>query len=92
MDRKRRGEKSYNKNNLEKAINLLNTDSALTGYKYKPSWKLKTGNVVVAVDPNYYRPTEVDMLIGNPAKAEKILGWKAKTNLKEEAYDEIRSQ
>jgi GDPmannose 4,6-dehydratase len=34
------------------------------------------GNVVVEVDPNYFRPTEVENLIGNPEKAEKILGWK----------------
>lgn len=39
------------------------------------------GKTVVAVSPEFYRPTEVDLLIGNPAKAEKILGWKAKTNL-----------
>jgi GDPmannose 4,6-dehydratase len=36
----------------------------------------KTGNVVVKVDPKFYRPTEVELLIGNPAKAEKLLGWK----------------
>lgn len=41
----------------------------------------ETGKTVVAVSPEFYRPTEVDLLIGNPAKAEKILGWKAKTNL-----------
>ena len=40
---------------------------------------LKKGDVVVAVDPNYYRPTEVDLLIGDPSKAKKLLGWKAKT-------------
>ncbi|RFC45611.1 MAG: 6-dehydratase [Verrucomicrobia bacterium] len=38
-----------------------------------------TGRVIVAVDPRYYRPTEVDLLIGNPAKAEAKLGWKPKT-------------
>ena len=41
--------------------------------------KLKIGDVVIAVDPNYYRPTEVDLLIGDPSKARKLLGWKAKT-------------
>lgn len=40
---------------------------------------LKPGATIVDVDPKYYRPTEVDLLIGNPAKAEKILGWKAET-------------
>src|SRR3954454_2219710 len=34
----------------------------------------------VEVDPNYYRPSEVDYLLGDPAKAEKILGWKAQTH------------
>jgi GDPmannose 4,6-dehydratase len=38
-----------------------------------------TGKVIVAVDPRYYRPTEVELLIGNPAKATAKLGWKPKT-------------
>jgi GDPmannose 4,6-dehydratase len=37
----------------------------------------KTDKTVVRVDPKYFRPTEVDLLIGNPAKARKRLGWKA---------------
>jgi GDPmannose 4,6-dehydratase len=36
----------------------------------------RTGKVLVKIDPRYYRPTEVDILLGNPAKAEKKLGWK----------------
>lgn len=39
----------------------------------------RTGNVLVTVDPTYYRPTEVDLLIGDASKAENILGWKRKT-------------
>lgn len=35
----------------------------------------KTGNVIVEIDPLYYRPTEVDLLCGNPAKAQTLLGW-----------------
>merc|ERR1712216_530956 len=34
---------------------------------------------VVRIDPKYFRPTEVDILIGNPAKAEAALGWKPTT-------------
>jgi GDPmannose 4,6-dehydratase len=34
-----------------------------------------TGREVVAVDPRYYRPTEVDLLIGDPSKAKTKLGW-----------------
>jgi GDPmannose 4,6-dehydratase len=37
----------------------------------------KEGSVVVRIDPGYYRPTEVDILIGNPAKAREKLGWAA---------------
>ncbi|MER9242375.1 GDP-mannose 4,6-dehydratase [Mesorhizobium sp. M0633] len=40
----------------------------------------QSGRVLVEVDPRYFRPTEVDLLIGNPAKAERVLGWKATTS------------
>jgi GDPmannose 4,6-dehydratase len=43
----------------------------------------KTGEVIIEVDPAYYRPTEVDILIGNPAKAREKLGWQAKTTFEE---------
>lgn len=38
-------------------------------------FSLPTGQIVVAVDPAYFRPTEVDLLIGDPAKAKQQLGW-----------------
>ena len=41
------------------------------------------GEVVIKVDPRYYRPTEVDLLIGNSNKAQKILNWKPKTSFQE---------
>jgi GDPmannose 4,6-dehydratase len=44
-------------------------------------YKLEEGKVVVKVDPKYYRPTEVDLLIGDPTKAMSQLGWKPKYNL-----------
>jgi GDPmannose 4,6-dehydratase len=44
--------------------------------------KIKLKAVVVAVDPTYYRPSEVDLLIGNPGKAKKKLGWEPKYDLK----------
>ncbi len=43
--------------------------------------KFKVGQEVIKVDPEYYRPTEVELLIGDPSKANKILGWKPKYNL-----------
>jgi GDPmannose 4,6-dehydratase len=39
----------------------------------------KDGAVRVAIDPAYFRPTEVDLLLGNPAKAARVLGWAPKT-------------
>jgi len=38
------------------------------------------GKVVVKVNPEFFRPSEVDILLGNPAKAEKVLGWKRKVD------------
>ena len=42
-----------------------------------------TGKVVVKVNPKFYRPAEVDLLIGNPEKAKKELGWEPKCTLEE---------
>ena len=42
-----------------------------------------SGKMLVAVNPDYYRPTEVDLLIGNPAKAKEKLGWEAKIKFEE---------
>jgi GDPmannose 4,6-dehydratase len=43
----------------------------------------KTGAVLVRVDPRYFRPTEVDLLLGDPTKARQVLGWQARTTLAE---------
>lgn len=45
------------------------------------SCTLKPGAIVVKVDPRYYRPTEVDLLVGDPTKANKQLGWIPKYDL-----------
>ena len=36
----------------------------------------KSGEILVRIDPRYFRPTEVDLLLGDPSKARKVLGWK----------------
>jgi GDPmannose 4,6-dehydratase len=43
----------------------------------------RTNRILVRVDPDYFRPTEVDLLIGNPAKARQKLGWCSTTTLQE---------
>ena len=42
-----------------------------------------TGALRVAVDPRYFRPTEVDLLIGDPAKAREKLGWSASIGVRD---------
>ena len=44
--------------------------------------KLKEGQVVVKIDPKYFRPTEVDLLIGDPTKANTKMGWQPEYDLK----------
>ena len=47
-----------------------------------PDYQVPSGSVVVEVDARYFRPTEVELLIGNPEKAMQKLGWKPKYDLK----------
>jgi GDPmannose 4,6-dehydratase len=51
-------------------------------YKCDGIYQLPIGQVVIKVDPNYYRPTEVDLLVGDPSKAKNKLGWIPKYDLK----------
>jgi GDPmannose 4,6-dehydratase len=53
--------------------------------------ELKVGTVLVEVDPRYFRPTEVDLLIGDPTKAQTKLGWKPKYDLKGLLEDMIQA-
>ena len=43
----------------------------------------KTGNAIVKIDPKYYRPTEVEQLLGDPTKAKKQLGWEPKVKFEQ---------
>ena len=43
----------------------------------------RSGRIVVRINPRFYRPAEVDLLIGNPAKAKAVLGWEPRTSLEE---------
>jgi GDPmannose 4,6-dehydratase len=51
----------------------------------------KTGKVLVAIDPRYYRPAEVDHLEGDPSKAKRVLGWKHKYDLKALVEEMVQS-
>ncbi len=50
-----------------------------------------TNEVLVEVDPKYYRPTEVELLIGDPSKANKVLGWKHEYDLEALVKDMVSS-
>ncbi len=50
----------------------------------------KTGDTVVEVDPRYFRPTEVDLLVGDPSRAQNELGWKHKYSLKELVVEMVK--
>ncbi len=47
------------------------------------NYQIEIGKEVLNIDPNYFRPTEVDLLVGDSTKAREKLGWKAETNLEE---------
>jgi GDPmannose 4,6-dehydratase len=51
---------------------------------------VRTGKSLVEVDPRYFRPTEVDLLLGDPSKAERLLGWKRKVTFEELARRMVR--
>ncbi len=55
------------------------------------SYQLPVGQEVVVVDARYFRPTEVDLLLGDSSKAQKILGWKPKYDLKSLIRDMMQS-
>lgn len=50
-------------------------------YCNNPDYQLEIGREVVAVDPKYFRPTEVDLLVGDPTKSNQLLNWKPKYDL-----------
>lgn len=49
-----------------------------------------SGECVIEIDPRYFRPTEVDLLIGDPTKAHQKLGWRHETNLDQLVAEMVR--
>jgi GDPmannose 4,6-dehydratase len=56
-----------------------------------PDYQVAVGTEVVAVDPRYFRPTEVDLLLGDPTKAEQKLGWNREYKLQDLVNDMMKS-
>ncbi|MDZ4205256.1 MAG: GDP-mannose 4,6-dehydratase [Bacteroidales bacterium] len=69
---------------VEEAFGVLDEEIIWKGNGIDEKGYLKsTGNEVVAIDPRYFRPTEVELLIGDYSKAKEKLGWEPKTTFKE---------
>ena len=51
----------------------------------------KTGKIIISINQRYYRPTEVDLLLGDPSKAKEKLGWEPKTSLRELVHLMVQS-
>jgi len=66
-------------------VEIIDAEIAASDISVKP------GDVMVAVDKKYYRPTEVDSLLGNPAKAKIKLGWETRVTLDEMIAEMIRN-
>ena len=58
----------------------LNEKAIVTAVE-NDEWKVKKGDIVIEIDKRYFRPTEVDLLIGDATKARTKLGWSPKHNL-----------
>ena len=71
------------KHDKEKEIGIVTNNNSS---KY-----IDEGQIVIKIDPKYYRPTEVDLLVGDPSRAMKDLSWKPKYNLKTMIREMIKS-
>ncbi len=69
---------------IEEAFKVAGFEIVWEGRDFEEKGKdAKTGKVLVEVSPDFYRPAEVDVLIGDYSKAKRILGWEPKTKFKE---------
>uniref|UniRef100_F4C845 GDP-mannose 4,6-dehydratase n=1 Tax=Sphingobacterium sp. (strain 21) TaxID=743722 RepID=F4C845_SPHS2 len=78
------------KDEQEKGVIIDADEQRLTALGIDPA-NIKFGQTVVKVDPTYFRPTEVDLLIGDATKAQTKLGWKPKYNLESLVADMMES-
>jgi GDPmannose 4,6-dehydratase len=58
---------------------------------HNPNFQVPIGQQVIAIDKRYFRPTEVDLLIGDASKAKKLLGWQPKHSLHDLVKDMVQS-
>jgi len=76
---------------VEKAFKVIDIDIVWKGSGVNETGHNKSnGDTLVKINPKYFRPTEVDLLWGDPSKAIKELGWKSRTSLDELVYKMVK--
>lgn len=78
------GESHTNREFIEEACKYINVDIEWQGTgKNEIGIDKKTGKTVIVIDPKYFRPSEVDTLLGDASKSRNVLGWEPKVKFKE---------
>ena len=92
---KKKNYKNIAKNVIQNEIDGLKKLKSSIGKSFdliiKTILGCKNGKVIVKIDPNHFRPTEVDTLLGDASKAKKILGWQSKTSFNDLVKKMVRS-
>jgi GDPmannose 4,6-dehydratase len=76
---------------VQRCAKLLEMDLTWSGSGIDEKAADKAGKVIVAVDPRYFRPTEVETLLGDASKAKRELGWVARTSFDELVREMVES-
>jgi GDPmannose 4,6-dehydratase len=86
------GEKHSVREFVEKAFAAVNRQIVWRGTGVNEQGiEEKTGRVLIEIDPRYFRPTEVDTLLGDPTKAREKLGWQHKTSFAELVQEMVKA-
>ena len=86
------GERHSVREFVEKAFACVDMDIEWRGSGIKEKGiNARSGQVLIEVDPRYFRPTEVDLLLGDPSKARQRLGWRHKTSFDDMVKEMVAS-
>jgi GDPmannose 4,6-dehydratase len=85
------GEQHSVRDFVKRCAKLLDLDLTWQGTGLDEKAIDKDGNIVVAVDPRYFRPTEVETLLGDPGKAKRELGWTPRTSFDDLVREMVES-
>jgi GDPmannose 4,6-dehydratase len=78
------GESHSNREFIEEACKYIDVELQWVGEGIEEKGiDIKSNKIVIEIDQRYFRPCEVELLLGNSEKAKRILGWEAKTTFKD---------